>query len=128
MAVDRMRVAPTCLAALIDRVVPVLDAPPKIEHQVEEVGDVPCGVDVGHARPQLPIDQHAVVDFDAAAAQPVGVRTHADAGNDEIALQPLPVLERDRLDGAIAALEASNQALQNMDAFVRVQRLEEACD
>src|SRR5260370_5939638 len=65
--------------ALLDRVVPMLDAPAQVEDGVEEAGHVACGVDVGDARLQMSVDHHAVVHDDATAAQEVDVRTYADA-------------------------------------------------
>ena len=86
--------------ALVERVGPVLDADPLAVEGVVGVGDVAGGEDAGRAGLQVLVDEDPVVDGEAGLRGELGARLHADADDDEVAVERAPVAGADALDRA----------------------------
>ena len=76
----------------------------RIRSPVERVlgaGDVAGGEHAGRAGAQVLVDEDPVADGEAGPGGESRARLHADADDDEVALEVAPVARADALDGAV---------------------------
>jgi len=106
--------------ALLDCVIPMLDASAQIEYGIEEAGDVARSIDVGDTRLQMTVNHDAVVNNDTAAAQEIDVGTHADTHDDKVTRQPFPIFQHHGLNSLIA-LEPRDRGPRDHDAMFGTQ-------
>ena len=107
--------------ALVERVVPVLDAHALAVEGMVGVGDVAGGEHAGRGGPEVLVDQDPVVDHQARVGSEPSPRLHADADDDEVALDDATVAGAHALDGPVA-LEGLDVCLhQHRDAVLAVE-------
>ena len=99
----------------------MLDAHSLAVERMVGVGDVAGGEHAGRGGPQVLVDQDPVVDLQAGVGSEPSPRLHADADDDEVALDDTTVAGAHALDGPSPSKASTLCLHQHRDAVLDVE-------